>query len=68
MALHATRLVLPRASGPAAFLYSEELVFACSTGTGRGGLPEEKLSFNSPGESTPREATAALWFSSQQFF
>ncbi|KAM4611369.1 nuclear pore complex protein Nup133 [Polymixia lowei] len=48
--LHATRLVVPRASGSAAFLYNEELVFACSTGTGRGGLPEEKIPFNAPGD------------------
>uniref|UniRef100_A0A4W5PQ99 Nuclear pore complex protein Nup133 n=1 Tax=Hucho hucho TaxID=62062 RepID=A0A4W5PQ99_9TELE len=49
-ALQAMRLVLPRASSPAAFLYNEELVFACSTGTGRGGLPEEKIPFNTPGD------------------
>ncbi|KAJ8002012.1 hypothetical protein DPEC_G00175370 [Dallia pectoralis] len=49
-ALHATRLVLPRATSPAAFLYNEEMVFACSTSTGRGGLPEEKIPFNSPGD------------------
>uniref|UniRef100_A0A4W5RQB5 Nuclear pore complex protein Nup133 n=1 Tax=Hucho hucho TaxID=62062 RepID=A0A4W5RQB5_9TELE len=49
-ALQAMRLVLPRASSPAAFLYNEELVFACSTGTARGGLPEEKIPFNTPGD------------------
>uniref|UniRef100_A0A8B9HK96 Nucleoporin 133 n=1 Tax=Astyanax mexicanus TaxID=7994 RepID=A0A8B9HK96_ASTMX len=48
--LHKTRLVLPRATSPAAYLYNEELVFACNTGTGRSGLPEEKLSFSSPGD------------------
>ncbi len=48
--LQATRLVLPRSPGSSAFLYNEELVFACSTGTSRGGLPEEKISFNSSGE------------------
>ncbi|KAM3865494.1 nuclear pore complex protein Nup133 [Diretmus argenteus] len=48
--LQATRLALPRSSGSAAFLYNEELVFACSTGTGRGRLPEEKIAFNSPGD------------------
>uniref|UniRef100_A0A8C7VG06 Nuclear pore complex protein Nup133 n=1 Tax=Oncorhynchus mykiss TaxID=8022 RepID=A0A8C7VG06_ONCMY len=46
----AMRLLLPLASSPAAFLYNEELVFACSTGTGRGGLPEEKIPFNTPGD------------------
>uniref|UniRef100_A0A667ZM43 Nuclear pore complex protein Nup133 n=1 Tax=Myripristis murdjan TaxID=586833 RepID=A0A667ZM43_9TELE len=50
-ALQSTRLVLPRSPGSAAFLYNQELVFACSTGTGRAGLPEEKLAFNSPGDA-----------------
>uniref|UniRef100_A0A665TYX7 Nucleoporin Nup133/Nup155-like C-terminal domain-containing protein n=1 Tax=Echeneis naucrates TaxID=173247 RepID=A0A665TYX7_ECHNA len=48
--LQATRLVLPPSPGSIAFLYNDELVFACSTGTGRAGLPDEKLSFNSPGD------------------
>ncbi|XP_047433725.1 nuclear pore complex protein Nup133 isoform X1 [Mugil cephalus] len=50
-ALQATRLVLPRCPpGSTAFLYNEDLVYACSTGTGRGGLPDEKICFNSPGD------------------
>ena len=49
-ALLATRLVLPRSLGSSAFLYNDELVFACSTGTSRGGPPDEKITFNSPGE------------------
>ncbi|XP_073350966.1 nuclear pore complex protein Nup133 [Pagrus major] len=49
-ALQNTRLVLPQIPGCTAFLYNEELVFACSTGTSRGGLPDEKISFNSPGD------------------
>ncbi|XP_043093975.1 nuclear pore complex protein Nup133 isoform X2 [Puntigrus tetrazona] len=48
--LQKTRLVLPDPSSPAAYLYNEELVFACSTGAGRGGLAEEKISFSSPGD------------------
>ncbi|XP_030636232.1 nuclear pore complex protein Nup133 [Chanos chanos] len=48
--LQKTRLVLPRATSPAAYLYNEDLVYACSTGTGRGSLPEEKIAFNSPGD------------------
>ncbi|KAI4880083.1 hypothetical protein NFI96_025378 [Prochilodus magdalenae] len=48
--LHKTRLVLPLMASPAAYLFNEELVFACTTGTGRSGLPEEKLSFSSPGD------------------
>nr|XP_046231328.1 nuclear pore complex protein Nup133 [Scatophagus argus] len=50
-ALQATRLVLPHSPGSTAFLYNEELVFACSTGTSRGGLPDEKIGFSSPGDS-----------------
>ncbi|XP_036955360.1 nuclear pore complex protein Nup133 [Acanthopagrus latus] len=49
-ALQNTRLVLPQTPGCTAFLYNEELVFACSTGTSRGGQPDEKISFNSPGD------------------
>ncbi|XP_060905135.1 nuclear pore complex protein Nup133 [Labrus mixtus] len=49
-ALQATWLVLPRSPGSTAFLYNEELVFACWTGTSRGGLPDEKISFNSAGD------------------
>ncbi|XP_037546551.1 nuclear pore complex protein Nup133 [Nematolebias whitei] len=49
-ALQATRFVLPWSPGSTAFLYNEELVFVCSTGTSRGALPDEKISFNSPGD------------------
>ncbi|XP_056136281.1 nuclear pore complex protein Nup133 [Lampris incognitus] len=48
--LYSTRLVVPRASGSSAFIYNEELVYACSTGTSQGSLPEEKISFNSYGD------------------
>ncbi|KAM3623609.1 uncharacterized protein V6R79_013158 [Siganus canaliculatus] len=48
--LQDTRLVLPPLPGSTAFLYNQELVFACSTGTGRGGPNDEKISFNSPGD------------------
>lgn len=53
-ALQATRLLLPPSPGSSAFLYNEELVFACSTGTSRGGPPDEKIAFNSPGERANR--------------
>ncbi|CAG5946219.1 unnamed protein product [Menidia menidia] len=49
-ALLATRLVMPPSPGSTAFLYNQELVFACSTGTSRGALPDEKISFNSAGD------------------
>uniref|UniRef100_A0A673K100 Nuclear pore complex protein Nup133-like n=1 Tax=Sinocyclocheilus rhinocerous TaxID=307959 RepID=A0A673K100_9TELE len=48
--LQKMRVVLPEPSSPAAYLYNEELVFTCSTGAGRGGLAEEKISFSSPGD------------------
>ncbi|KAM4585037.1 nuclear pore complex protein Nup133 [Odontesthes bonariensis] len=49
-ALHATRLVMPRSPSSTAFLYNKELVFTCSTGTSRGAPPDEKISFNLPGD------------------
>ncbi|KAB5523642.1 hypothetical protein PHYPO_G00154920 [Pangasianodon hypophthalmus] len=48
--LHKTRLLLPRVKSPAAYLYNEELVYTCTTGAGRSGLPEEKLTFNASGD------------------
>lgn len=51
-ALQVTHFVLPWSPGSTAFLYNEELVFVCSTGTSRAALPDEKISFNSPGGSS----------------
>lgn len=48
--LQETKLVLPPAPGSTAFLYTEELVFACSTGTSRAVFPDEKIRFNSAGD------------------
>ncbi|KAK3530270.1 hypothetical protein QTP86_022422 [Hemibagrus guttatus] len=48
--LHKTRLVLPRVKSPAAYLYNEGMVYTCTTGAGRSGLPEEKLTFNASGD------------------
>ncbi|KAM9454415.1 nuclear pore complex protein Nup133 [Clarias gariepinus] len=48
--LHKMRLVLPQMKIPAAYLYNEELVYTCTTGTVRSGLPEEKLAFNASGD------------------
>ncbi|KAJ3614211.1 hypothetical protein NHX12_017786 [Muraenolepis orangiensis] len=48
-ALRTTRLVVPN-PGSTAFLYTPGLVFACSTGTGRGGPPDEKIPFSAPGD------------------
>ncbi|MBN3309249.1 NU133 protein, partial [Amia calva] len=44
------RFLLPQFSGQAAYLFTEDMVFACSTGVGRGAVPEEKMSFGSPGD------------------
>lgn len=49
-ALQETRLVLPPSPGSMAFLYNQELVLACSTGTGRTALPDEKITFTSAGD------------------
>ncbi|KAM4749954.1 nuclear pore complex protein Nup133 [Anableps anableps] len=48
--LQATRFVLPDPPGTTALLYNKEMVSACSTGTSRAALPDEKISFNSPGD------------------
>uniref|UniRef100_A0A8C5H8I3 Nuclear pore complex protein Nup133 n=1 Tax=Gouania willdenowi TaxID=441366 RepID=A0A8C5H8I3_GOUWI len=48
--LQDTRLLLPPSPGFTAYLYNEELVFACSTGHGRAAMPDEKISFTSPGD------------------
>ncbi|XP_051939725.1 nuclear pore complex protein Nup133 isoform X2 [Hippocampus zosterae] len=48
--LCATRLLLPPSPGATAFLYNEELVFACSTGSGRAAPPDERIPFNSSGD------------------
>lgn len=52
--LHKMRLVLPQMKSPAAYLYNEELVYTCTTGTVRSGLPEEKLAFNASGTTTTK--------------
>uniref|UniRef100_A0A6I8N949 Nucleoporin 133 n=1 Tax=Ornithorhynchus anatinus TaxID=9258 RepID=A0A6I8N949_ORNAN len=44
------RLVVPDASAQGAFLYTENAVFACSTGTGRSSLPQEKILFEAQGD------------------
>ncbi|XP_066472904.1 nuclear pore complex protein Nup133 [Tiliqua scincoides] len=40
------RLIIPDFSSHAACLYTEDEVFACSTGTGRISLPQEKIIFS----------------------
>ncbi|XP_072121492.1 nuclear pore complex protein Nup133 [Mobula birostris] len=44
------RFLIPDYSSQAAYLYTYDMVFACSTGTGRAGLPQEKLHLNMPGD------------------
>ncbi|XP_072319049.1 nuclear pore complex protein Nup133 isoform X2 [Eucyclogobius newberryi] len=48
--LQSVSLVLPPAPGSVAFIFNSELVFACSTGTSRAALPDEKITFNAPGD------------------
>ncbi|XP_068795142.1 nuclear pore complex protein Nup133 isoform X1 [Struthio camelus] len=44
-------LVVPDYFSHAAYLYKEDEVFACSTGTGRISLPQEKIVFGMQGDS-----------------
>ncbi|XP_019745196.1 LOW QUALITY PROTEIN: nuclear pore complex protein Nup133-like, partial [Hippocampus comes] len=49
--LRATRLLLPPSPGATAFLYDEELVFACSTGSGGAApAPDQRIPFDSSGD------------------
>ncbi|KAF7253603.1 hypothetical protein EYD10_00340 [Varanus komodoensis] len=43
-------LIVPDFSNHAACLYTEDEVFACSTGTGRTPLPQEKIIFSAQGD------------------
>ncbi|XP_036133411.1 nuclear pore complex protein Nup133 [Molossus molossus] len=45
------RLMVPNFSNQAAYLYNESAVFVCSTGTGKFSPPQEKLVFNTQGDS-----------------
>uniref|UniRef100_A0A8D0G1L1 Nuclear pore complex protein Nup133 n=1 Tax=Sphenodon punctatus TaxID=8508 RepID=A0A8D0G1L1_SPHPU len=45
------QLVVPDFSSYSAYLYTEDEVFACSTGTGRISLPQEKIVFSTQGDS-----------------
>lgn len=49
-ALQSVRLVLPPSPGSVAFIFTSELVFACSTGAARAVLPDEKIAFSSSGD------------------
>nr|XP_033794585.1 nuclear pore complex protein Nup133 isoform X1 [Geotrypetes seraphini] len=44
------QLVVPDFCSQAAYLRTEDTVFACSTGTGRGSLPQEKITFGVQGD------------------
>lgn len=61
-ALLATRLVLPPSPGGCAFLYNDELVYACSTGMARLAVPDERISFSSPGEKEMRRCLSIEQF------
>ncbi|XP_048844114.1 nuclear pore complex protein Nup133 [Brienomyrus brachyistius] len=48
--LQAMRFLLPPSPTMAAYLYRDDLIYACSSGTGRGSLPEERIPFSSAGD------------------
>ncbi|XP_037366089.1 nuclear pore complex protein Nup133 [Talpa occidentalis] len=45
------RLMVPNFSNQTAYLYTENAVYVCSTGTGKFSLPQEKIVFNTQGDS-----------------
>ncbi|XP_054843519.1 nuclear pore complex protein Nup133 [Eublepharis macularius] len=45
------KLVVPDFSSHAACLYTEDEIFACSTGRGRISLPQEKITFSAQGDT-----------------
>lgn len=45
------RLMVPNFSNQTACLYTENAVYMCSTGTGKFSLPQEKIVFNTQGDS-----------------
>ncbi|KAM4828637.1 nuclear pore complex protein Nup133 [Thomomys bottae] len=44
------RLMVPNFSSQAAYLYTENTVYVCSTGTGKSSLPPEKIVFTAQGD------------------
>ncbi|XP_069787758.1 nuclear pore complex protein Nup133 isoform X3 [Narcine bancroftii] len=44
------RFLMPDYLSQDAYLYTYDMVFTCCTGTGRAGLPQEKLNLNMPGD------------------
>ncbi|XP_053314464.1 nuclear pore complex protein Nup133 [Spea bombifrons] len=44
------QLVIPNVNSQATCLYTKDAIFACSTGTGRGSLPQEKIPFETQGD------------------
>ncbi|XP_055986675.1 nuclear pore complex protein Nup133 isoform X1 [Sorex fumeus] len=45
------RLLIPDFTSQTAYLYTESAVYVCSTGTGKFSLPQEKIVFNTQGDS-----------------
>lgn len=45
------RLMIPDLSNQTAYLYTENTVYVCSTGTGKFSPPQEKIVFNAQGDS-----------------
>lgn len=56
------RLMIPDSSSQTAYLYTENTVHVCTTGTGKFSLPQERISFNSQGAVEVREgASGSSW-------
>ncbi|OCT86628.1 nuclear pore complex protein Nup133-like [Xenopus laevis] len=45
------QLVIPNFSSQACYLYTQDMVFACSTGTRKSSLPQEKIPFETEGDN-----------------
>ncbi|XP_008049307.2 nuclear pore complex protein Nup133 [Carlito syrichta] len=45
------QLMVPNFSNQTAYLYNESVIYVCSTGTGKFCLPQEKIVFNTQGDS-----------------
>ncbi|OCT89964.1 nuclear pore complex protein Nup133 [Xenopus laevis] len=55
------QLVVPNFSSQACYLYTQEMIFACSTGTGRSTLPQEKIPFEAQGDNIVGAGSCEGW-------
>uniref|UniRef100_H3B1I6 Nuclear pore complex protein Nup133 n=1 Tax=Latimeria chalumnae TaxID=7897 RepID=H3B1I6_LATCH len=59
------RFIVPDSTNRAAYLYTEDTVFVCSTGTGRGSLPQEKIAFSTAGNNRSSYEFFYIFFMTQ---